>query len=275
MDIWMDAFVDSMKLLPFLFLTYLFIEWYEHVSNPNLYTRLISLRRYGPLFGALIGCIPQCGFSVMAASLFGERVISAGTLVAVFISTSDEALPILIGHPEAMDTLGYILLLKVGIAILAGYLIDRFWKSPLESKQITAMGCQCGEAHESIWIAALKHTATIFLFLFVINLGLSFVIDMIGTEALSSLLLSGSILQPIMAAVIGFLPNCAASVLLTQLYLIDSISFGSLLAGLISSAGIGILMLFKGNPRFRENMRILLLVFLIGSVSGVVFQLIG
>lgn len=275
MDIWMDAFVDSMKLLPFLFLTYLFIEWYEHVSNPNLYTRLISLRRYGPLFGALIGCIPQCGFSVMAASLFGERVISAGTLVAVFISTSDEALPILIGHPEAMDTLGYILLLKVGIAILAGYLIDRFWKSPLESKQITVMGCQCGEEHESIWIAALKHTATIFLFLFVINLGLSFVIDMIGTKALSSLLLSGSILQPIMAAVIGFLPNCAASVLLTQLYLIDSISFGSLIAGLISSAGIGILMLFKGNPRFWENMRILLLVFLIGSVSGVVFQLIG
>lgn len=275
MDIWMDAFGDSMKLLPFLLITYVFIEWYEHVSNPNLYTRLISLRRFGPLFGALIGCIPQCGFSVMAASLFGERVISAGTLVAVFISTSDEALPILIGHPEALDTLGCILLLKVGIAILAGYLIDRFWETSLASKQITAMGCQCSEAHESIWLAAIKHTATIFLFLFVINLGLSFLIDMIGTNALSSLLLSGSLLQPIMAAVIGFLPNCAASVLLTQLYLINSISFGSLLAGLISSAGIGILMLFKGNPRFQENMRILLLVFLIASVSGVFFQLMG
>lgn len=275
MDIMNEALLDSVKLLPFLFLAYLFIEWYDHKANQTSNSRFISLQRFGPFFGAIVGCIPQCGFSVMAASLFGKRVISAGTLVAVFISTSDEAIPILFGHPEAFDALGFLVIIKIFIGMVAGFVIDRFWKISLVNHTDIKVDCSCDGEHSSIWLAALKRTATIFIFLFLINLGLSYVIDMIGDRALASLLLSGSLFQPIIASIIGFIPNCGASVLLTQLYLIDSLSLGSLLAGLISSAGLGLLMLLKSNPRPKENLSIILLVFVIGSLSGVLIQLFG
>lgn len=271
-EVFMDAIMDSIKIIPILFLTYILIEFYEHHLNDKQRVKLISWRHFGPLAGAVIGCVPQCGFSVMAASLFAKRTISAGTLIAVFISTSDEALPILISHPEEFQTLVGVLLVKVIIAIIAGYVIDAIFPSKLNSSSEFdhSISCSC-EEHDNIFISSIRHTFHTFGFILLINIALSFIIDGVGTKQISSILMSGSMIQPFAAALIGLIPNCAASILLVQLYLVGAIPFASLTAGLVSSAGLGLLMLFKVNKNLKENLLLLILLYVIAAASGLIF----
>lgn len=281
-DVLLDAVLDCLKLVPFLFLAYLLIEYLEHRSNGKLEKWLAGSGRLGTVIGALLGCVPQCGFSVAAANLYAERVISMGTVVAVFLATSDEAIPVLLANPGHAGDILMLIAAKLVIAVLFGLLIDFVFsrrRAELHGEAVhteTEHLCEhCGCGQKGIVLPALKHTGSILLFIFIITLALNAVIYFIGEENLGSVLLQNSLFQPLLAAVIGLIPNCASSVLITELYIAGSISFGSAIAGLCSGAGLGLVVLFRMNRSKKENFEILGWVFAIACVSGVVLQLLG
>ncbi len=274
LDIILDALLDSLKMLPFLFGAYFLMEWLEHSSGERMEKTLAGARRLGPVTGALLGCIPQCGFSVAAANLYAGRVITLGTLAAVFLSTSDEAVPLLLGAPEQAGVLLPLLGFKVALGALAGMVIDwalRGRPAPKEGIHDLCENCGCEEGN--VLSSALRHTGSIFLFILAVNLLLGWGVTVLGEERLSALLLSQSLLQPLAAALLGLIPNCAASVLLTRLYLAGTVSFGSLAAGLSAASGVGLMVLFRANPRPRENLAITALIWAIGAGAGVLLQL--
>jgi len=277
-DVFLDALIDTARMLPFLFGAYLLIEFLEHKASDKLANSLRKMGPFGPIGGAIIGCVPQCGFSVAVTNLFSGRLVSLGTLMAVYIATSDEAIPILLSGGNAADV-GRLILAKLIIAVLAGLLIDtilRFFhrKGNEEEEPFSDLceGCGC-EEHGVVYSAA-KHTIQIFIFLFITSLILGFAIELLGEDRLGSILMTDSIFQPFLAALIGLIPNCAASVLLTNLYAAGSLSFGSVVAGLSTGAGLGIVVLFKTNKRLKENIAILLLLYAIGALSGLIINLV-
>lgn len=271
-----DVLHDAIPMLPFLFVTYLLMEYLEHKGNEKFQHGLEHAKRFGPILGAAFGVIPQCGFSVLASGLYMNQTITLGTLLAVFISTSDEAIPILIAQPKQFTTLIYVIIVKVIIAIFVGYLVDAMVKShhmktshPLHDIHAD---CEEEEKEHGIVYIAFVHTIKIFLFIFVVNLLLSLLIHYVGEASLKQVLAQGSILQPILAALTGFIPNCAASVILAQLFMDGVISFGSLTAGLITSAGLGLLVLFKMYDNKKDIARILLILFVSATASGILLQ---
>ncbi len=274
LDILLDALLDSLKMLPFLFGAYFLMEWLEHSSGERMEKALAGARRLGPVTGALLGCIPQCGFSVAAANLYAGRVITLGTLAAVFLSTSDEAVPLLLGAPEQAGVLLPLLGFKVALGALAGMVIDWALRGrPVPKEGIHDLCENCGCEEGNVLSSALRHTGSIFLFILAVNLLLGWGVTVLGEERLSALLLSQSLLQPLAAALLGLIPNCAASVLLTRLYLAGTVSFGSLAAGLSAASGVGLMVLFRANPRPRENLAIAALIWAIGAGAGVLLQL--
>lgn len=280
-DILVDVLIDGLKLLPFLFLSYLVIELLEHKSSKKMEEVLKKSGIFGSIIGSLLGLVPQCGFSVTASHLYAGRVITLGTLIAVFLSTSDEAIPIFLAHPEEIGKLFPILVIKLIVALLFGFIID--WI--IRKKQVTKNQTEereehihhiCSSCHceNNILVSVLKHTFSIFVFILLVLLLLNVVIYMIGEENLSRILMQGSIFQPFIASLIGLIPNCASSVLLTELYLANSISFASILAGLLTGSGIGIVILFKINPEAKENFKILGIVYGIGVGVGLMIEII-
>lgn len=276
-DIILDAVLDALKTLPFLFGAYLLIEFLEHRASGKLTDALSHLGPFGPLGGALLGCVPQCGFSVAAANFYAGRLITPGTLLAVFLATSDEALLILLSRPQALGDLGRLLLVKFLAAALFGLLADlvlrRFLK-PSPEAPFHDLCKDCGCEEHGIFHSALHHTLQIFLFLLAINLLLGFGIHFIGQETISRFLLSGSGFQPLLTALVGFIPNCAASVLLTELYLAGSLSFGSAVAGLCTGAGMGMAVLFRANRRLKENLCLAGVLYVAAVITGVACNLL-
>ena len=274
-DVIIDALVDTVKLLPLLYLSYLLIDFIDKRSSAYRLNYLF-IKNLGPLFGALLGLVPQCGFSVIAASLFAQQGISAGTLVACFMATSDEALPMLLAYPSEYKSLGLLLILKLVIAILSGYLLVfvLYKKTLIEEVDfeidLSDPGCSCGS---NSFMNALNRTLKTTMFILGINLVIGFVLFGIGEDALSSLLNVHPMLQPFAAALIGFIPNCAASILLVQLYVLGGLSFGSMVAGLCTGAGIGMAVLWKQNKNKRENSLLLLYMFLFSSAAGLLLQI--
>ncbi len=274
-DVIIDALVDTVKLLPLLYLSYLLIDFIDKRSSAYRLNYLF-IKNLGPLFGALLGLVPQCGFSVIAASLFAQQGISAGTLVACFMATSDEALPMLLAYPSEYKSLGLLLILKLVIAILSGYLLDFvLYKKTLNEEddfeiELSDPGCSCGS---NSFMNALNRTLKTTMFILGINLVIGFVLFGIGEDALSSLLNVHPMLQPFAAALIGFIPNCAATILLVQLYVLGGLSFGSMVAGLCTGAGIGMAVLWKQNKNKRENSLLLLYMFLFSSAAGLLLQI--
>ena len=265
-DILLDALVDTLKTLPFLFGAYLLLEFLEHRASEKLINALSRLGPLGPLGGAALGLVPQCGFSVAASNFYAGRLITPGTLLAVFLATSDEALPILVSQPGALPDLFLLLGVKFLSGALFGMGTDLLWKHlpPHKDQHPFADLCKdCGCEDHGIFRSALVHTFKIALFLLVINLVLGGAIHFVGEERISQILLSGSVLQTFVAALIGFLPNCASSVILTELYLAGSLSFGAAVAGLCTGAGVGLAVLWKANRHPKENL--LLMVLLYGS----------
>lgn len=282
LDIIIDTLLDAFKMLPFLFLAYLIIEYVEHTKSHKIEALLAGTGRFGCVGGSLLGIFPQCGFSVAAANLYAGRVISMGTLVAVFIATSDEAIPVLLTAPESWDTILKLIASKLVIAIFVGFLTDtllRFFGHKSNSEQhkhIHEDVCEhCGCENHGILYAALRHTVSIFLFIVLISFLLNAAIALIGEERLSALFLNNLLLQPVIAALIGLIPNCASSVLLTELLLRGTITFGAAVAGLCSGAGVGLLVLFRVNKRRKESLYILGIVLLTGIVSGWLLQFLG
>lgn len=232
---------------------------------------------WGPLGGAVLGCIPQCGISVAAANFYSGRLISVGTLMAVFFATSDEALPILLSNPEAYPDILKLLAVKLISAVVLGFLVDIILKcflKPAETEPFHELCEDCDCEHEGILRSALRHTVKIAVFLLVVNIILEAAIHLIGEESISKVLLSGSAFQPLLTALIGFIPNCAASVILTELYLAGSLSFGSAVAGLCTGAGMGIAVLFKTNKHPRENFTIVGVLYVAAVLTGVICNII-
>lgn len=286
-----DSLLDTLKMLPLVALTYVILDMYERNSSINNKLNAILNSKTGPLFGALIGCIPQCGFSFLAATLFTHAMISPGTLLAVFIATSDEALPIFLANPQEYRMLIAMILCKIIMAILGGYLLDFIIylihsarnKNQLENNQnseeededveleLQDPTCTCAN---SPWYNVFTKTLRIALFVFVLNLTLGGVIAVIGEDTLSSFLSSTYYFQPLLSALVGFIPNCAASIVLTELYMLGGLSFGALLSGLSVGAGIGMTVLFKDKENRSYHFALLLYLYLFSVACGYLVQLI-
>lgn len=274
-EVLFDTILDSVRMLPFLFAAFLLLEALEHYSTAFVNKTLNRLNKAGPIAGALFGCVPQCGFSVMAANLYSGGVVSLGTLLAVFLSTSDEAVIILMGHPGNGAAIWQLLAVKFVIAFIAGYAADFLFAGKLTSpKHIEDLCGHCGcHDHRGILKPALNHTLKLFGYIFVFSGVLNLLIELTGIDAISTFLLNGSILQPFLTAVIGFIPNCAASVLLTELYLNGALSFAAVISGLCTNAGMGLIVLFKVNKNRRENLAITGLLYLIAAAAGMLLSI--
>lgn len=277
-DIILDTLLDSVKMLPFLFGAYLLIEFLEHKASDKLQNALSKSGNHGIVVGAILGTVPQCGFSVAAANLYSGKVITLGTLIAVFISTSDEAIPVLLSSPGNAGVLLKLIIAKIVIALIAGFLVDFVLKArhvqenepELQDHNVLCHHCGC---EHGIIRSAIKHTVSIFLFILLVSFVLNGLITWIGQDTISKVLLTDSVFQPFIAALIGLIPNCAASVMLVQLFLAGSLSFGSVVAGLCTGAGIGLAVLFRANRNWKKNLLILLLLYGIGSISGLMIHL--
>ena len=277
LEIIMDTLHDILPMLPFLYITYYLMEYLEHHTTERFKQRLESAKQFGPLIGAVLGIVPQCGFSVLASGLYMNKSITLGTLIAVFVSTSDEAIPILISQPSQFPVLLKVIIMKVVVAIIAGYSIDFLIKRKYIRQYHTLHNihetCERERVqHHTLAYIACKHTIKILVFIFVVNVVLSAGISYIGSERLGAILASGSIFQPMIAAFVGFIPNCAASVILVQLSMEGILSFGALCAGLITSAGLGLLVLFKMYDNKKDILRIMGILFIVAILSGSLLQ---
>lgn len=278
LDILLDTIIDGIKLLPFLFLAYLIIELIENKAGEKTTKLIQKSGKFGPVLGSLLGVVPQCGFSAAASNLYAGRIITLGTLISIFLSTSDEMLPILISESAPVSIIIKILLIKVFIGMIAGVIVDLFVKHrELENKDDIHKLCHDEHCHceeSGILKSAIKHTIQIFIYIFIISLILNYIIHFIGEERLARLIVNVPILGIVISGLIGLIPNCASSVLLTQLYLENILSMGAMIAGLLVNSGIGILILFKVNKNQKENFAILGILYIVGIVSGLVLDFI-
>ena len=271
--------LDSIKILPFLLIAYLIMEYIEHKTTNKTKEAIKKSGRFGPFIGSILGAFPQCGFSVTATNLYAGRIITLGTLFAVYLSTSDEMLPILLSEGVAGPLILKILGIKILIGILAGLVIDlianKFYKKENEENKIEDIcehdHCNC---EEGIWKSAIKHTISVFIFILIISLVLNIAIEYIGEETLAGLVSNKPVLSAIIACAIGLIPNCASSVILTQLYLSNVLSLAVMIGGLLLNAVLGLLVLFKVNHNLKENIKRVTLLYAIGVISAIILQCI-
>ncbi len=278
LDVILDTTIDALKILPFLFLTYIVMEYIEHKMSEKTKTLIQKSGKVGPLYGGILGILPQCGFSAAASNLYVARIITLGTLIAVYLSTSDEMLPILISEQVSVGIIIKILLLKAFIGILAGFIIDFVLrKKEKQTENIKHLceheHCHCNE--KNILISALKHSLNIFIFIYITSFLLNLLFSYIGEETLASFILNKPIISELLAGIVGLIPNCAASVVITELYINGVISLGAMMSGLLVGAGVGLLILFRINDNLKENLKITLLLYLIGVVAGILIELSG
>ena len=278
LDIVLDALIDSVKMLPFLYAAFLLMEFIEHHAGEKLSLALEKAghsKLGGAAVGAALGCVPQCGFSIAASNLYASRIIGAGTLMAVYISTSDEAIPVLLAHPDQFDALWKLIAAKLVIAVIGGIIFAGISKALLsndEEADFEDVCTDCGCENHSIWFSSLKHTVSICIFILIVNLILGLVIGFAGQDNVSDFLNNMGIWQPFAAALVGMIPNCAASVIITELYASGSIPFGTAVGGLCTGAGMGLAVLFKANHKIKDNLVFVLFLYIIGVVSGIVLN---
>lgn len=271
-----EPVIDTLKILPLLFLAYLLMELLEKKASKKMEVALGKLGKGGPVIGSLLGCVPQCGFSGASANLYTAGIITEGTLIAVFLSTSDEAIVLMLSSLAPIETIGKLILVKIIIGVIAGYLIDYINKKRKIKKVPVDMCQDCGcEENDGIFKPALKHTLKIGFFIFVVNFILFNVASLLGRDFINTILLSGSFFQPFITGLVGLIPNCAVSAAITELYAEGTLSFGSAVAGLCSGAGVGLAVLFKANPIKKENFRIVATLYFIAVGAGIVLNILG
>lgn len=263
---------DNILLILFLFLTYVVMEYLEHKAGGHANELIKKAGKSGPIIGAIVGIVPQCGFAAAAANLYTGRVISLGTLIAIFLSTSDEVLPILLAHPGAISLIGVIFGLKIVVSAVSGLIIDRVFPAKEDDHDHIHEICEEEHCHceKGVLHSAFTHTLHIAIFILLVSFVLNFVMHTVGEETLGNLVLNRPIIGQFAAAVIGLIPNCASSVVLTQLYVKGAMTFGALMSGLFVNAGVGLLVLFRVNHHKEENMKIVALLLAIGIVAGII-----
>lgn len=276
-DMLKDVLLDTIKLLPYLFIAFIILEFIEHNLSKKNVSILTKNKKYGPIVGGVLGALPQCGFGTVAANLFSSKVISIGTVIAVFLSTSDEMLPIMIGEKIAIIDIIKIISFKVLVGIITGFLVDLFYNK--KSKDNFVIEHMCEEEHchcnsDGVIISSIKHTIKIGLFILIANLLISLFIYEIGEENLQNVLLHHNIFTYFIASLIGLIPNCASSVIITELYLNNLITLGNLMAGLLTGSGLGILVLFKSNRDIKENIIILSIIYFVGVLIGIIVDFV-
>ena len=318
-DVLLDSIFDTVKLVPFLFLTYIAMEAIEHGTAGTAERLIARADKSGPIVGALLGALPQCGFSAMAATLYAGRVITAGTLVAVILSTSDELIPVFMANRAQMSQLFGIIGIKVVIGIVVGLLVDVVLRAlhragdghPHIAELCERAHCHCSAADEAdddsmrgagehdhdhhhaghshhhhhdhavhgkwwhIVHSALIHTIEVTLFIFAITLVFGLAIEYVGQDALAAALGNHPVRATFLAALIGLIPNCGASVALAQLFIDGTLAFGPMLAGLLVSGGMGLLVLFRTNPDMQQNVEIAGFIYMVGVACGLLANALG
>ena len=277
------AWGDSVKMVPFLYLAYLLIEWLERHHGARIEQALAGGGRWGFVPGAALGCVPQCGFSAVAANLYASRVITPGTVLAVFIATSDEAIPLMAAEPSQWLSLAGLIVCKTLFGMVGGALLEVPLRRVLPASLYGGYAghadeVDCHEEHEEhsgIWLAALRHTVEIFLFILLFSLLIGLAFEWIGEDTITAALAGMGVLQPMLTALVGLVPNCATSVLLAQLYMEGAISFGSLFAGLTAGAGVGLAVLWRVNPSWKQNLFMTGLLWALGAAAGMLLQIAG
>lgn len=313
-DIIADTLLDTIKLVPFLFLTYLAMEYLEHKAGEKTTHMVRKAGKWGPLIGGLAGAVPQCGFSAAASNLYAGRVISLGTLLAIYLSTSDEMLPILISERAPVSLMVQIVAVKAVIGIVAGFVIDAMMRGRslsgeahghhyrekqghhVEQENYNGHAhdhnghqheheehyhiheiCEhdhCNCEKDGVFLSAVKHTLQITFFVMLISFALNLVLYFVGEDALAHLILNRPVLGPVLAGIVGLVPNCAASVVITQLFLEGVIGMGAMMAGLLVGAGVGLVVLFRVNHHKGENLKIVGLLYCIGVAMGIMIELV-
>lgn len=309
-DILLDTILDTLKIVPILYLVYLLVSYLGHNTN-NKYTKIMQkTKTFGPLIGGALGCVPQCGFSVVMADLYSKRAITTGTLFAVMLATSDEAIPIMISKPDYFVKMLILIAIKLVIAIFFGYIIDLSLKLFNKKQELDAEvfekehnhDCEltsCSKKHivhneeceehedhckkhkheghncvQNIFLDALMHTLEITLFLFVASFVINIIVEYAGIENISKIFTSNKYIQPFIAGLVGLIPSCASSVFLVEFYMAGGITFGAMLAGLCSGSGIALVVLFTKNKKHTlANILITVSLYAIGSVCGLVCSL--
>lgn len=277
LEILQDTIIDSIKLIPFLFITYLIMEYIEHKTSEKVKTAIKKSGKLGPILGAIVGIFPQCGFSVSATNLYSARVITLGTLISVYLTTSDEMLPILLTEAVPISTILTILFIKLIIGMSSGFIIDLIMrKTKKEPEQKIEEICEHEHCHceKGIVKSALKHTINILIFIFIITLVINGVIELIGKENIANFISQNVVLGPVIAGLIGLIPNCASSVIITELFIENVITMPTLISGVAVNAGVGLLVLFKTNKNLKENLKILGILYTIGVSSGIILEII-
>ncbi len=274
------ALLDTLPLIPFLFITYLLMEYIEHKSGDKTIRFLKRSGKYGPLLGGAVGIIPQCGFSAVASNLYCTKIISLGTLIAVFLSTSDEMLPLLISSPEISGLkIIFILLYKLTAAIFIGFAVNLIMYFCIRKKNEINIDelCDNDDCHceRGIFHSAIHHTVKISIFILICTLIINTAIFFIGQENLAKLMYNKPFISHLIASVFGLIPNCAASVALTEFYTSGFITLGTMLSGLFSASGVGILVLFRVNKHKWENFAVIAILIASGLFAGLFADLLG
>ncbi len=291
-DCLLDAFIDSIKLVPFLIVIYILIELLTRKAGNRIAMAVKKAGAVGPLIGGAVGVIPQCGLSAAAATLFSDKVITVGTMLAVFLSASDDMLPILISSSFPVLSIGKLLTVKMCIGIFMGYMVDIAIKVFVRKKDVNnkkavrIMGKKQVEKESQpicmqsccvgpFWLVVIKRTAQVFAYIFALSLLLNIVIELIGEDTLASLFMNIPVLGHMISALIGLIPNCASSVIITELFLDEVITTGNLFAGLLVNAGVGILVLIRSNKNKKETFTVIGVLYVIGVLWGVLIDLVG
>jgi len=276
-DIILDTLIDSLKLLPFLFIAFLIIELIEHKLNKKTKELVSKSGNVGPLIGSLLGLFPQCGFSVMATNLYVTRIITLGTLISIYLATSDEMLPIMLSQKIAFIEIVKLLGIKFICGIIWGFIIDLLLNKKSKKENINYEICDedhCNCHEEGVIKSTLIHTLKTLLFIMLVSFLLNILLHFIGEDNLSKLFLKNSIFGPFISSLLGLIPNCGSSIVITELYLNGAISLGSAMAGLLTGSGVALLVLFKENKDIKENITILSLLYGLGVISGIIIELI-
>lgn len=290
--------IDTLKLLPFLFLTYLAMEYLEHKAAARTQELVGKAGRLGPVIGGILGILPQCGFAAGASGLYAGRVISLGTLLSIYLSTSDEMLPILVSEQAPAGEILKLLAIKVIIGVMAGLLVDLLWgwregkagqkketcekiplvkpAQPSQHQEAAHIHSLCEKEHcgceKGIFRSALSHTVQIGIFILLVTFGLNLMLHALGEEALGNLILNKPVLGPVLAGLVGMIPNCAGSVVITQLYLRGAMGMGAAMAGLLTGTGVGLLVLFRADHDRKDVLKVIGLLYSIGVLAGIVLK---